>query len=219
MSQKTWTAVDHYISGALLQPDAALDAAVEASDAAGLPDIAVAPNQGKLLWLLARMQGAKRILEIGTLGGYSTIWLARALPPGGKLVTLEYDPKHASVARENVARAGLAEIVEMHTGRALDLLPSLSGPFDFFFIDADKASNADYFRWALKLSHRGSVIVVDNVVRDGEVIDADSADHGVAGTRKLMDYLATEPRVSATAIQTVGVKGYDGLVVALVIAD
>ena len=203
----------------LLQPDAALDAAVEACDAAGLPDIAVAPNQGKLLWLLARMQGAKRILEIGTLGGYSTIWLARALPPGGTLVTLEYDPKHADVARENVARAGFADVVEVRTGRALDLLPGLSGPFDFFFIDADKISNADYFRWALKLSRPGSVIVVDNVVRDGEVIDANSADHGVAGTRNLMQYLATERRVSATAIQTVGVKGYDGFLIALVTAD
>ena len=219
MSQKTWTAVDDYISGSLLQPDAALDAAVEASDAAGLPDIAVAPNQGKLLWLLARMQGAKRILEIGTLGGYSTIWLARALPPGGRLVTLEYSPKHADVARANIARAGLAEVVEMHTGRALDLLPSLSGPFDFFFIDADKVSNADYFRWALKLSRPGSVIVVDNVVRHGEVIDANSSDHGVAGTRRLMEYVATEPRVSATAIQTVGVKGYDGFLIALVTGD
>ena len=144
---------------------------------------------------------------------------ARALPPGGTLVTLEYDPKHADVARSNIARAGLSDRVEVITGRALDTLPKLVGQFDFFFIDADKISNADYFRWALKLSHRSSVIVVDNVVRDGEVIDADSADHGVAGTRKLMDYLATEPRVSATAIQTVGVKGYDGLVVALVIAD
>ena len=219
MTQKTWNAVDDYISGALLQPDAALDAAVDASDAAGLPDIAVAPNQGKLLWLLARMQGAKRILEIGTLGGYSTIWLARALPPGGTLVTLEYDPKHADVARENVARAGFADVVEVRTGRALDLLPGLSGPFDFFFIDADKISNADYFRWALKLSRPGSVIVVDNVVRDDEVIDANSADHGVAGTRNLMQYLATERRVSATAIQTVGVKGYDGFLIALVTAD
>ena len=219
MNQKTWSDVDDYLSDKLMAADPALDAAREACQAAGLPDIAVAPNQGKLLHLLARMSGARRILEIGTLGGYSTIWLARALPPGGTLVTLEYDPKHADVARSNIARAGLSDRVEVITGRALDTLPKLVGQFDFFFIDADKVSNADYFRWALKLSHRGSVIVVDNVVRDGEVIDADSVDHGVAGTRKLMDYLATEKRVSATAIQTVGVKGYDGLVVALVIAD
>ena len=216
MSQRRWDAVDNYITELLIPPDPALDAALEASRAAGLPDIAVAPNQGKLLWLLARMQGAKNILEIGTLGGYSTIWLARALPPDGKLITLEYDPKHAEVARANIARAGLADRVEVITGRALDTLPKLEGPFDFIFIDADKSSGADYFRWVLNLARRGSVIVVDNVVRDGEVIDAASTDSGVTGSRRLMDAIAAEPRVSATAIQTVGVKGYDGYVVAIV---
>ncbi|MGC9955205.1 MAG: O-methyltransferase [Rhizomicrobium sp.] len=219
MTQRQWNAVDRYFADLLIAPDAALDAARDASRVAGLPDIAVAPNQGKLLYLLARMLGAKRILEIGTLGGYSTIWLARALPPDGKLITLEYDPKHAEVARANIARAGLAEVVEVITGRALDTLPKLSGPFDFFFIDADKISNADYFHWALKLSRCGSVIVVDNVVRDGEVVDAKSADPGVTGVRRLMDYIASEPRISATILQTVGVKGYDGLALALVIGD
>ena len=219
MSQKTWTAVDDYFSGMLLQPDTALDAATDASEAAGLPDIAVAPNQGKLLYLLARMQGAKRILEIGTLGGYSTIWLARALPPGGKLVTLEYDPKHADVARENVARAGFAGVVEVRTGRALDLLPSLPGSFDFFFIDANKDGYPDYFRWVLKLSRPGNVMVFDNVVRNGKVIDAKTTDALVQGVRRLNEAIAAEPRVSATAIQTVGVKGYDGFLIALVTGD
>jgi predicted O-methyltransferase YrrM len=219
MSQRQWSAVDRYFADLLLAPDAALDAAVEASRAAGLPDIAVAPNQGKLLWLLARMQGAKRILEIGTLGGYSTIWLARALPPGGKLTTLEYDAKHAEVARANVARAGLADRADVITGRALDTLPKLFGPFDFFFVDADKGGYPDYFRWALKLSRPGSVMVFDNVVRDGKVIDAKTADTLVQGVRWLNELIAAEPRVSATAIQTVGVKGYDGLAIALVIAD
>ena len=219
MSQKAWTAVDDYFSGMLLQPDTALDLATDASEAAGLPDIAVAPNQGMLLYLLARMQGAKRILEIGTLGGYSTIWLARALSPGGRLVTLEYDPKHADVARENVARAGLAGVVEVQTGRALDLLPSLTGSFDFFFIDANKDGYPDYFRWALKLSRPGSVMVFDNVVRNGKVIDAKTTDALVQGVRRLNEAIAAEPRVSATAIQTVGVKGYDGFLIALVTGD
>jgi predicted O-methyltransferase YrrM len=219
MTKRQWTAVDRYFAERLMAPDAALDAAREASWEGGLPDIAVAPNQGKLLHLLARMQGAKRILEIGTLGGYSAIWLARALPPGGKLICLEYDPMYAEVARANIARAGLADRVDVMTGRALDTLPKLSGPFDFIFIDADKMSYPDYFRWALKLSRRGSVIVVDNVVRDGEVIDAKSTDPGVTGSRRLMDAIAAEPRVSATAIQTVGVKGHDGFAIALVVAD
>jgi predicted O-methyltransferase YrrM len=218
MSQRQWSAVDHYIAELLILPDPALDAALEASRAAGLPDIAVAPNQGKLLWLLARMQGAKRILEIGTLGGYSTIWLARALPPGGKLTTLEFDPKHAEVARANIAGAGLADRVDVITGRALDTLPKLSGPFDFFFVDADKDGYPDYFRWALNLSRPGSVMVFDNVVRDGKVIDAKTTDPLVQGVRRLHEMIAAEPRVSATAIQTVGVKGYDGLVVAIVTA-
>ncbi|MBU6299702.1 MAG: O-methyltransferase [Alphaproteobacteria bacterium] len=219
MSQRRWDAVDSYFSDLLVRPDPTLDAALKASNAAGLPEIAVAPNQGKLLHLLARMQSAKRILEIGTLGGYSTIWLARALPPDGRLISLEYDPKHAEVARTNIAGAGLADKVEVITGRALDTLPTLAGHFDFFFIDADKMSNAEYFRWALKLSRRGSMIVVDNVVRDGEVANADSADPGVIGSRRVIEAMAAEPRVSATGLQTVGVKGYDGWAIALVIAD
>ena len=219
MSQRQWNAVDRYFAELLMAPDAALDAAVEASREAGLPDIAVAPNQGKLLHLLARMHGAKRILEIGTLGGYSAIWLARALPPGGKLTTLEYDPKHAEVARANLARAGLADRVEVIAGRALDTLPKLSGPFDFFFIDANKDGYPDYFRWALKLSRSGGVMVFDNVVRNGAVIDSKTTDALVRGVRRLNELIAAEPRVSATAIQTVGVKGYDGFVIAMVIGD
>ncbi|WP_437665550.1 O-methyltransferase [Sorangium sp. So ce1182] len=223
MSQERWSAVDRYITDMLVPSDAALDAALGASAAADLPPINVAPNQGKLLHLLARIQGARSILEIGTLGGYSTIWLARALPAGGRLVTLELDPKHAEVARANIARAGLADVVELRLGRALDTLPALAaegrGPFDFIFIDADKPSNPDYFAWALKLSRRGSVIVVDNVVRKGAVADPESADPNVQGVHRLNKLLAAEPRVSATAVQTVGSKGYDGFAIALVTAD
>jgi predicted O-methyltransferase YrrM len=216
MSQKTWDAVDDYLTGIQVMPDAALTAAQEASRAAGLPDIAVSPPQGKLLHLMARMIGACRILEIGTLGGYSTIWMARALPPDGRLVTLEYEPKHAEVARGNIARAGLADRVEVKVGAALDTLPALAGPFDFVFIDADKQSNPEYFRWAVKLSRPGSVIVVDNVVRAGAVIDATSDNAMVQGVRRLNDAIAAEPRVSATTVQTVGIKGHDGFCVVLV---
>ncbi|XXX81224.1 O-methyltransferase [Sorangium sp. So ce134] len=223
MAQEQWSAVDRYITDLLVPSDAALDAALEASAAAGLPPINVAPNQGKLLNLLARIHGARAILEIGTLGGYSTIWLARALPAGGRLITLESEPKHAEVARANLDRAGLAGLVELRLGRALDTLPKLAaegrGPFDLIFIDADKPSNPDYFAWALKLSRRGSVIVVDNVVRRGAVIDPESADPNVQGVRRFYELLAAERRVSATAIQTVGTKGYDGLAIALVTAD
>jgi predicted O-methyltransferase YrrM len=223
MSQEQWSAVDRYITGLLVPPDPALDAALADSAAAGLPAINVSPNQGKLLHLLARLQGARNILEIGTLGGYSTIWLARALPAGGRLVTLESELKHADVARANIARAGLSGVVELRLGRALDTLPQLAaegrGPFDLIFIDADKPSNADYFAWALRLSRRGSLIVVDNVVRKGGVIDPASTDDKVQGVRRFYDVLAAEPRVSATAIQTVGSKGYDGFAVALVTAD
>jgi predicted O-methyltransferase YrrM len=223
MSQERWTAVDRYITDLLVPPDPVLDAALEAGAAAGLPAISVSPNQGKLLQLLARLQGARAILELGTLAGYSTIWLARALPPGGHLVTLEADPKHAEVARANLARAGLEEAVELRLGRALDTLPRLAaegrGPFDLIFIDADKPSIPDYFAWALRLSRRGSLIVVDNVVRDGEVADAGSADPNVQGVRRFNEVLAAEPRVSATTLQTVGSKGYDGLTFALVTAD
>jgi predicted O-methyltransferase YrrM len=216
MTQETWDAVDGYYSGLLVGQDAALDAALEASDTAGLPRIAVSANQGKLLNLLARLRGARRILEIGTLGGYSTIWLARALPADGQLITLEYDPKHAEVARANIARAGLADRVEVRLGAALDTLPSLEGPFDLSFIDADKVNNPAYFRAALAMSEPGSVIVVDNVVRGGGVADPDSTDPSVLGTRELADLLASEPRVDATAVQTVGSKGYDGFAIALV---
>jgi predicted O-methyltransferase YrrM len=216
MTQETWDAVDGYYSGLLVGKDAALDAALEASDTAGLPRIAVSATQGKLLNLLARMHGARRILEVGTLGGYSTIWLARALPADGQLITLEYDPKHAEVARANIARAGLADRVEVRLGAALDTLPSLDGPFDLSFIDADKVNNPAYFRAALAMSRPGSVIVVDNVVRGGGVADPDSTDPSILGTRELADLLASEPRVDATAVQTVGSKGYDGFAIALV---
>jgi predicted O-methyltransferase YrrM len=218
MNEKLWDDVDTYWEGVLIGRDAALDAARERSAAAGLPDIAVAPNQGKLLNLMARMAGAKRILEVGTLGGYSTIWLARALPEGGELVSLEYNPKHADVARENIAAAGLADKVTVITGAAIDTLPSLKGPFDLSFIDADKRSNPDYFNWALKLSRKGSVIIVDNVVRRGRVLDTAGTDSDVEGIRRLNEIMAAEKRVSATAIQTVGAKGHDGLAVALVVA-
>jgi len=219
MTQQLWDDVDTYISDLVVGPDKALDDALAASDAAGLPRIAVAPNQGKMLNLFARMTGARRILEIGTLAGYSTIWLARALPADGRLVTLEADPRHAEVATANLVAAGLAGKVEVRVGKALDTLPSLDGddPFDLFFIDADKANNPRYFTWALDHSHPGSLIVVDNVVRDGKVTDADSTDPSVLGTRELGELLANEPRVSATMVQTVGSKGYDGFALALVI--
>ena len=216
MPQDTWTAVERYITGALLPPDAVLEAALEASTKAGLPEINVSPNMGKLLQLLARVQGARKILEIGTLGGYSAIWLARGLAPGGRLITLEALEKHAALARENLARAGLGDRVEVRVGPALETLPRLAGPFDLVFIDADKQNNPEYFRWALKLSRPGSLIVVDNVVRDGAVLDERSRDGAVQGVRQLYELMAAEPRVAATAVQTVGVKGYDGFAIALV---
>jgi predicted O-methyltransferase YrrM len=215
---ETWAAVDGYITDLLVPPDAGLDAALEASTAAGLPEINVSPAHGKLLHLLARMRGARAILEIGTLGGYSTIWLARGLADGGRLITLEADPRHAEVARGNIAAAGLAGVVEVRVGPALDTLPGVAaaGPFDLFFIDADKQNNPEYFAWSLRLSRPGSVIVVDNVVRGGAVADASSDDPRVGGTRRLLEMIAAEPRVTATTIQTVGSKGYDGFAVALV---
>ncbi len=223
MSLDQWAAVDAYLAETLVQPDAALAAALADSAAAGLPEINVTPNQGKLLHLLARAQGAQRILEVGTLGGYSTIWLARALPPNGRLVTLEVDPKHAAVAQANLARAGVADVVEIRLGPALDTLPQLADegaePFDFIFIDADKPSNPEYFAWALRLSRPGSLIVVDNVIRGGAVVDAASIDPAVQGVRRLHELMAAEPRVSATAVQTVGDKGYDGFALTLVVAD
>lgn len=218
MTAQRWTEVDDYFNAHLLHPDPALDGALEASAMAGLPAIAVAPNQGKLLYLLARMSRARSVLEIGTLGGYSTIWLGRALPSDGRLITLEADEHHARVARSNIERAGLGARVDVRVGRALDTLPSIreAGPFDLVFIDADKPSIAEYFNWAIELSRPGTVIVVDNVVRDGEVADADSDDPSVRGVRHLTELLSTEPRVEATALQTVGAKGYDGLAIALV---
>lgn len=223
MTDPGWTAVDRYLTDALVPSDPALDGALEAAATAGLPPINVSPPQGKLLHMLARIQGAKKILEIGTLGGYSTIWLARALPPDGRLVTLEADPKHAAVARASIARAGLADVVELRLGPALETLPVLAaegrGPFDLVFADADKPNNPAYFAWALKLARPGSLIIVDNVVRNGRVADATSGDSDVQGSRRLIELLASEPRVTATAIQTVGAKGYDGFAIALVNAD
>jgi predicted O-methyltransferase YrrM len=220
MTEELWTAVDRYLGDLLAPGDPALEEALVASATAGLPAINVSPVQGKLLHLLARAIGARNILEVGTLGGYSTIWLARALPEGGRLISLEADPRHAEVARANIARAGLQAIVEVRLGMALDTLPGLAAertePFDFVFIDADKPNNEAYFDWALKLSRPGSIIVVDNVVREGEVIDADSDSSTVQGVRRLLERLAAEPRVGATAIQTVGAKGYDGFAIALV---
>ncbi|MFF1925517.1 O-methyltransferase [Streptomyces sp. NPDC058221] len=220
MTQARWAEVDAYFNALLLGRDDVLDAAVEASDRAGLPAIQVAANQGKLLNLLARLQGARTVLEIGTLGGYSTIWLARALPGGGRLVTLEADPGSAEVARRNIERAGLSEVVEIRVGPALDTLPELAaqgyGPFDVVFIDADKPSNPDYLAWSLKLTRPGSLIVADNVVRDGEVVDGASEDPKVRGVRRFTELVAAEPTLTATALQTVGSKGYDGLLMALV---
>jgi predicted O-methyltransferase YrrM len=205
-----WRQVDDYLVGALQPANPALDAALAASAEAGLPAINVAPNQGKMLMLLAQAAGARRILEIGTLGGYSTIWLARALPPEGRLISLEYDPRHAEVARANLERAGVAERCEVRVGRALDLLPAVEGPFEFVFIDADKPSNPDYFAWAVRLARPGGLIVIDNVVRSGGVADADSAEPAIQGTRRMFEAIAAEPRADACAVQTVGSKGWDG---------
>ncbi|MCX5610841.1 MULTISPECIES: O-methyltransferase [unclassified Streptomyces] len=218
MAQQTWTAVDAYFDGLLVEEDEALTGAAADSEAAGLPAHQVAPNQGKLLHLLARIRGARRILEIGTLGGYSTIWLARALPEGGQLVTLEVDERCAEIAAANIARAGLQDSVDIRHGRAIDLLPQFAGtaPFDLVFIDADKPSNPEYLEWALKLTRPGSVIIGDNVVRDGAVVDATSSDPRVQGVRRFTELIAEHPRLTATALQTVGSKGYDGLVMALV---
>jgi len=207
------------MQSALLQPDPALEDALKANAAAGLPAIDVAPNQGKLLYLIAQLLGARRILEIGTLGGYSTIWLARALPAGGTLVTLEVDPKHAEVARANLARAGLTQVVDVRVGRALDTLAALAGQrFDLVFIDADKPNNPAYLAWALRLTRPGGAIVVDNVVREGAILDATSDDPRIQGTRSLFEAVAREPRLEATAIQTVGGKGHDGFVLARVVS-
>jgi predicted O-methyltransferase YrrM len=220
MNQETWSAVDAYFCDRLVSNDLALDNALRDSNAAGLPHHNVTPNQGKLLQLFTRMQGARKILEIGTLGGYSAIWLARALPEGGRLVTLEANPEHAAVARANIARASLSHIVDVRVGKAIETLPLLAeegiGPFDLVFIDADKPSNPEYLEWSLKLSRPGTVIIGDNVVRNGAVTDATSIDSNVIGVHRFFDLMAENPRLSATAIQTVGSKGYDGFSLAIV---
>jgi len=219
MSQHQWTAVDDYIASRLLSPDDTLNAALAANTAAGLPTIDVSPPQGKFLHLLARIAGARKVLEIGTLGGYSTMWLARALPADGIVVTLEANRHHAAIARANFARAGLAARVDLRVGPALETLPALEsegiGPFDLVFIDADKPNNPDYLAWAIRLGRPGSVIVGDNVVREGAILAPDGADPTIRGIRRFFDLLASEPRLSATAIQTVGGKGWDGFALAV----
>ena len=220
MKERQWSAVDAYFTDTIVGQDGALEAALAANAAAGLPRIDVSPPHGKLLYLLARTAGAVRALEIGTLGGYSTIWIARALPPHGRLVTLEAAEKHAAVARENIAGAGLSDRVQLRVAPALDNLPRIEagglGPFDFVFIDADKSNNANYLSWALRLSRPGTVIVVDNVVREGAIVDGAASDPGTAGVRSMFEWMAREPRLQATAIQTVGAKGWDGFALAIV---
>jgi len=220
MNQETWASVDEYFGDLLIQEDAALRAAVEASSAAGLRPIQVSPAQGKFLHLLARAIGARHILEVGTLGGYSTIWLARALPEGGRIITLELSSTHAEVASRNFARAGVSDKVELRLGRALDTLPQLAaegrGPFDLIFIDADRPNMPAYFDWSLKLARRGTVIVADNVVRKGGVLNANSDDVDIQGVRRFAEAASRERRVSATVLQTVGKKGYDGFALLLV---
>jgi len=220
MREKTWAAVDDLIVDKMLPADPVLDAAIRRNAQAGLPAIDVSPAQGKLLYLLARMCGARRVLEIGTLGGYSTIWLARALPEAGKVVTLELDPHHAAVARENIVAAGLAERVELRVGPAVeslrDLLAEAVEAFDFVFIDADKPNNENYLTAALALSRPGTVIVCDNVVRDGAVLEADSSDANVQGARAALAFMGSHPRLEGTALQTVGAKAYDGFAIAIV---
>jgi len=220
MSQRQWTKVDSYLNRLFAPSDPALEMTLKASKAGGLPAISVTANQGKLLHLLARAQRARKILEIGTLGGYSTIWLARALPSGGRLVTLEADPKHAKVAKTNIARAGLAKKVELRLGKAQETLPRLvrdkTGPFDLIFIDADKPGYPLYLKWSLKLSHQGTLIIADNVVQEGKVTDRSNHEPNIRGIRKFNKLLADDARLSATAIQMVGSKGWDGFAVALV---
>ena len=218
--EELWAAVDDYLAEKLIPADGALTLAREANAEAKLPAIDVSPAQGKFLYLLAKIQGARRILEVGTLGGYSTIWLARALPEGGRLITLEIERRHAEVALKNIERAGVASRVELRLAPAAESLAALvteeAEPFDLIFIDADKPNNPVYLEWALQLARPGTVLIVDNVIREGEVIDAESKDESVRGTRRLFDLMAANPRLEATALQTVGSKGYDGFVVAVV---
>jgi predicted O-methyltransferase YrrM len=220
MAQELWTAVDEYVAGLLVPPEEGLQRALRASEDGGLPEIQVTPPQGKLLYLLTRLVGAKKVLEFGTLGGYSTIWLARALPPDGRLITLEASAKHAEVARRSIEQAGVAELVELRVGAALDSLTQLEGedvgPFDMTFIDADKVNTPNYFSWALEHARPGALIVADNVVRGGALAEATNPDPAIQAQRHFHQMLATEPRVSATTIQTVGAKGYDGFTIALV---
>lgn len=220
MSQDRWSSIDGYIEDLLVEPDDLFEAIRADAAAAGLPEISVSPAQGKLLHLLARLAGARRILELGTLAGFSGIWLARALPADGQLVTIEVDPMHAAVARRSFVRAGVAARVEIRIGPGLEVLPQLerdgAGPFDMVFIDADKVNYPAYLDWAVRLSRAGTLIVADNVVRDGQVVDPDSDDPSVQGTRRFMSALGADPRLTATAIQTVGVKGYDGFALAIV---
>jgi predicted O-methyltransferase YrrM len=213
---EVWSDVDQWIETRFVPTDPAAEGALLASDEAGLPAIAVSAAQGRLLELLVRMTGARRVLEVGTLGAYSTIWLARGLPPGGRILTLELDPRHAEVARSNLAAAGLSDVVEVAVGPAAQTLAALTGTFDLVFIDADKPSTPTYFAEAVRLSRSGTVIVVDNVVRNGAVADASSADTNVQGIRQFADLVAAEPRLRGTAVQTVGRKGYDGFAVVVV---
>jgi predicted O-methyltransferase YrrM len=220
-ARPVWAAVDRYFEHLLAPADAELEAALAANRAHELPAIDVSPLQGKFIHLLVRIIAPRRVLEIGTLGGYSTIWMARALPEGGRIVTLEFSPKHADVARQNLRHAGLLDRVDLRVGPALDSLPVLEaeggGPFDLIFIDADKQSNPEYLGWALKLARPGTAILVDNVVRDGKVIEAENQDPDIQGTRRMFDLMAAEPRLSAVALQTVGIKGLDGFALALVL--
>lgn len=220
MNQKVWESVDQYLDKMLIPPDSALKDALATASKAKLPEIQVSSLEGKLLHLLARIMGARNILEIGTLGGYSTIWMARALPDGGRIITLEANPKHAEVARKNFARAGVENKVELRLGKALDTLPKIAaegiGPFDLFFIDADKSNMPAYFEWSLKLARVGSVIIADNVVREGAVLNSKSKDADVQGVRRFLEMVGKEKRVSGTALQTVSTKSYDGFALVLV---
>ena len=220
MNERRWSAVDAYFTKTIVKQDAALEAALAANATAGLPQIDVSPPHGKLLHLLARMAGTRKALEIGALGGYSTIWIARALPQDGRLVTLEASETHAAVARRNIARASLSDKVEVRVAPALESLPKIEAeglaPFDFVFIDADKSNNANYLAWALRLSRPGTLIVVDNVVREGAIVDGRASDQSTEGVKRMFELMAREPRLQATAIQTVGAKGWDGFAVAIV---
>jgi len=220
MTRDRWAAVDRYLAAAFVHRDAGLDAAAAAREAAGLPPVDVSPGEGKLLYLLARVREARAILEVGTFAGYSTTWLARALPPDGRLVTLEIDPARAALARANVARAGLATRVDMRVGPALDTLPRLAaegaGPFDLIFLDADKRNNPGYLEWSLRLARPGTLIVADNIVRGGAVADPETRDPDALGVRRFNEMVAADPRLAAAAMQTVGAKGWDGLALVLV---